>query len=76
MSRQSSKTVTYRDLLLLSERVLIESQKRYDGASARGTSSLEPLAHDVETARTMVRMMRKGMPGRQTNFFELFEQVK
>lgn len=76
MTRQSSRSVTYQDILALAEEVLREREAWYNGARARGTSNLEPLAHKVEVAKTWVRMVRKGLPGRQTNFAELFEQVK
>lgn len=75
MPRQSSLTITYGDLLQLAENVLREREGWYNGARARGTSNLEPLAHQVEVARTWVRMIRKGLPGRQTDLLELFNQT-
>jgi hypothetical protein len=76
MPRQSSRTVTYPDLLALAEEVLEQREGWLNGARQRGTSNLEPLTHKVEVARMLVKMLRKGLPARQTDFLELFEQVK
>lgn len=75
MSRQSSNTVTYADLLALAERVKAAAEKKLAGAHACGAHSLEGLTHDLETANTLVRMLKKGLPGKQTDFLELFQSV-
>ncbi len=75
MPRQSPHTITYKDLLELSEQLLVDMQGRYAGAKARGTTNLDALTHQVETAKTLVRMLKKGLPAKQTDFKELFEQV-
>lgn len=74
--RQSAITITYRDLLNLAEEVLKEKQDRYLSAQSRGMTNLEPLTKRHEAAKVLVRMLRKGMPAKQTDFYELFEQVK
>lgn len=74
--RQSSITVTYADLLTLAEKVKAAAEKKLSGAQACGAHSVEGLTHDLETAKTLVRMLKKGLPEKQTDFLELFEQVK
>ena len=74
--RQSPLTITYQDLLDFANEVLKEKQDRYLAAKGRGTTNLEPLTKRHEAAKVLVRMLRKGLPGKQTDFFELFEQVK
>lgn len=74
--RQSPLTVKYADLIVLAEESLSEWQARYAAAKARGTGNLDILVHQVETAKTLVRMLRKCEPGRQANLFQLFESVK
>lgn len=76
MSRQSPLTVTYKDLVALAEETLIERQGRCAGAKARGTGNLDILVHQVETAKTLVRMLKRCQPGRQADFLELFQQVQ
>lgn len=75
MSRQSSHTIQYKDLLELSEEVLSERERWYAGARARGTTNLDALSKKVQTAKTLVRMLKKGLPGRQSDFLELFQKV-
>jgi hypothetical protein len=74
--RQSSQTVTYPDILSLVEEVLKEREDRLNGARRRGTSNLEPLTHKVEVAKTLVRMVRKGVKEKQTDFKALFDQIR
>lgn len=74
--RQSSHTVTYKDLIALATEMLSDRQGRYAGAKARGTSNLDALVHQVETAKALVRMLKKCEPGRQADFYQLFELVK
>jgi len=75
MPRQSPHTIRYKDLLDLAEGIKTELETRYAGARARGTTNLDALTHKVETARTLVRMLKRGLPGRQTDMLELFNQV-
>lgn len=44
-------------------------------APGKGVTNLEALVQDVAYAETLVRMLKKGLPGRQTDFVELFNQV-
>lgn len=73
--RQSSHTVTYADLLAFAERVKAAAEKKLAAAKACGAHSLEGLTHDLETANTLVRMLKKGSQAKQTDFLTLFEQV-
>lgn len=76
MSRQSSHTVTYKDLVDLAERWKAAHEKKLAGAKACGAHSLEGLTHDLETVKMLVRMLKKGLQEKQTDFLELFEQMK
>lgn len=74
--RRSSQTVTYADVYHLAQQFSRDIETRYAGAGARGTTNLEALTHQVETAKVLVKMLKKGIREKQTDFFELFEQVK
>lgn len=76
MTHRSSHTVTYSDLIKLAERAQFEAEDRLSGARSRGVMNLEALRHDVETARTLVRMLKKCERGKQADLFELYRQVK
>jgi len=73
MIRRSSLTITYSDLVKFAEKQASYARQRRNSASGRGVVNCEGLTHDVECAEMLVRMLRKGMPGRQTSFYELFE---
>ena len=75
MQRQSSHTVAYKDVHDLAEGLLRDIQGRYSGAKARGTTNLDALTHQVEVAKTLVRMLKKGLPAKQTDFLTLFKEV-
>jgi len=74
--RRSSHTVTYSDLVTLAEEMLKASTARYEGAQKNGTTNLDALRLRVEYSRTLVRMLKKCVPGEQANMFTLYEQVK
>lgn len=74
--RTSPLTVEYKDLLNMACKVLSEKEIALRSARGRGVRHLNPLIHDVEVAGTLVRMLKKGLPGKQTDFANLFEQVK
>lgn len=76
MPRQSPHTVQYKDLLLLAEEILQDRQARYAGAQGRGTTNLHILTHRVETAKALVRMLRKGLPVKQADMFALFNETR
>ena len=76
MRRQSPHTVTYKDLVALAEEMLTDRQKRYEGAKAYGARNLDAFVHQVETAKTLVRMLKKCEPGRQADLFQIFESIK
>lgn len=75
MTRRSPLTVTYSSLLQLAEEVLKESQYRYERAKGNGVVHLDPLASRVENARVWVKMLKRCEPGKQADFYQLFEQV-
>lgn len=75
MSRQSSHTVTYKDLLTWAEKQAGYARRRKDMAPGKGVTNLEALTQDVECADALIRMLKKGLPGRQTDMLELFNQV-
>jgi len=74
--RKSSITVSYSDLLKWAKKQLGYTLQRQSSSIGRGVSNQEALTHDVECAKTLVRMLEKCEPGRQTDFFELFQQAK
>lgn len=76
MTRQSSQTVTYRDLLHLAERSLAEAEKKLRGAKACGAFSVEGITHEVESWKRLVKMLKKGLPVKQTDLFALFEETR
>jgi len=73
--RRSAHTVTYSSLLKLAEEVLQESKYRYERAKGNGVTHLDPLVARMENARVLVKMLKKCEPGRQVDFYQLFEQV-
>lgn len=74
MSRHSAHTVQYKDLLILAEEVLQERKVRYAGACGRGTTNLHALTHQIECAKTLVRILKKCEPGKQADLFALFNE--
>lgn len=76
MTRHSPHTVQYHDLVVFAAEMMAACQARYDGARARGTSNLNALTHQLEVARTLHRLLKKGEPVKQTDLFSLFQAVK
>lgn len=76
MPRQSCQTVTYKDLISFAEKALVASEKKLAGAKAVGAYSLEGLTHEAETGKMLVKMLKKGVKEKQTDFLELFESAK
>lgn len=72
---KSPLTIGYNDLLSLAEEVLKERESRYKGAQDRGITNFNALTHQVETARLLVRMLKKGKPVKQTDLFALFNET-
>lgn len=75
MSRQSSHTITYKDLLTWAEKQAAYARRRKDMAPGKGVTNLEALTQDVECAEILVRMLKKGLPVKQTDFLALFNEV-
>jgi hypothetical protein len=76
MPRHSPHTVTYKDLLVFAEGQEVEAKSRLAGARARGTNNLDALTHHLEVTKTLHRMLKKGLPGKQTDMLALFEQTR
>lgn len=74
--RQSPHTVTYKDLVALAEEVLTDRQRRYTGAQACGGTNLHALTHQIECAKTLVRILKKCEPGKQADLFSLFNETR
>lgn len=73
---RASLTVTYSDLIRFTERSLLFAQRRHDEARAKGVTNLQALSQDVEIARTLVKMLKKGQPVKQTDLFALFNAIQ
>jgi len=76
MTRRSALTVTYSDLVKFAEKQAAYARQRKNSAPGRGVVNCEALTNDVECAEMLVRMLRRGLPSKQTDFYELFELVK
>jgi hypothetical protein len=79
MARQSSHTVTYRDLVSFAEQSEKDAAQRLAGARSRGVGNMEGLTHAHETAKALHRLLKKwdkSLPLIQTDMFTLYEQVK
>jgi hypothetical protein len=79
MSRRSAHTVTFRDLVNLAEQSERDTARRLAGARSRGVGNMEALTHAHETAKAMVRLLKKwdrSKPLVQTDLFALFEQTR
>ena len=74
--RRSALTITYADLQKWVRKQAEYSNRRKKSSIERGVTNQEALTHDVACAETLMRMLDRCEPGRQANFFELFEQVK
>lgn len=75
MKNRSPHTISYSDLLSLSEEVLEQRTAWYKGAVGMGAKNLDYFVHKMQTAKLLVRMLKKGLPGKQTDFLELFKEV-
>lgn len=75
MKRQSPYTITYSSLQALAEEILQEAKGRLAGARSRGVTHLDPLIAREENAKVLVKMLKRRQPGKQTDFYQLFEQV-
>lgn len=51
MTRRTPYNVTYRDLVELAAKMLAYRQQKLNTATAEGTRHLDPLIHDLETAK-------------------------
>jgi|GEM_PF-1802558 len=76
MPRKSPHTVTYTDLVALAAELLADKEKRYAGAQAFGATNMNTLTHQVEAAKTLLRMLKKCQPGQQANLFTLFNETQ
>jgi hypothetical protein len=76
MTRQSPHTVTYKELLELAEGWEQDAARKLSGARATGVTNLNALTHHHEKTKVLARMLRKGLPGKQTDLFALFQQTR
>lgn len=75
MIRRSPHTILYADLLALAEEVLQQRTSWYNGAVGRGVTDLDFFVKKVNAAKVLVKMLKKGLPGKQIDFLELFKAV-
>jgi hypothetical protein len=76
MPRHSPHTISYKDLISLAEEVKEDASKRLAGARRNGITYLDPLIAREARADKLLRMLRKGLPGKQTDMTALFEQTR
>lgn len=75
MTRKSPHTIIYPDLVALAEEVLEQRTAWYNGAVGRGVTDLDFFVKKVNAAKILVKMLKKGLPGRQMDMYELFKEV-
>lgn len=75
MIRRSPHTILYSDLVALAEEVFSQKESHYKGAVGMGAKNLDYHVHKMQTAKLLVRMLKKGMPGKQLDMYELFKEV-
>lgn len=75
MQRRSAQTVDYKALLSWTQKQLAYAKQRQTASQGRGVTNQEALSHDVACAERLMKMLAKCEPGRQQNFYELFEQT-
>lgn len=75
MKTRSPHTILYSDLVVLAEEVFSQKESHYKGAVGRGVGNLDYFVHKMQTAKLLVRMLKKGLPGKQLDMYELFKEV-
>jgi hypothetical protein len=75
MTRRSSISIGYTDLIKWIGKQQVFAAQRTAGARERGVNNLEALTHDEECAKALMKMLKKCEPGKQADLFELFNQV-
>lgn len=76
MKRQSSQTITYKDLLELGQEIVQDKQRKYDTAKACGARNLNALTKKLEAARALLRTLKKNEPREENNVPTLFGDGK
>lgn len=75
MTRRSSISIGYDDLLNYMQKQLTYQEARYK--AARGTGgNLNGISHEKECAETLVRMLKRCEKGKQADLFALFNETK
>jgi len=75
MSRQSSHTIRYSDLVHWAENQERYAQVRLENARKNGVTNLEALTKDVECEKTVARLFKKCQPGQQADLFKIFQEL-
>lgn len=75
MTRRSSITIGYKDLLTWSRKQLSYARQRKSASVGRGVTNQEALSHDVACAQQVVRMLERCELGKQADMYELFQQT-
>lgn len=75
MTRRSSITIGYKDLLIWSRKQLSYARQRKSASVGRGVTNQEALSHDVACATQVVKMLERCEPGVQADLFKLFEET-
>lgn len=74
--RQSSLTVTYKDLAAWVKKQGAYAKLRQSSSVGRGITNQEVLSHDVACAEKLARMLAECEPGRQADMYALFNQTR
>jgi len=76
MTRRSSHTLTYSDLVQWAEKQERYARERKVKAMSNGVTNLEALTRDEVCAKKVVQLFRKCKPGQQADLFKMFETIK
>jgi len=68
-------SIKYTDILKEEKRILAQMEASYDRLVMEGSMHPFTATHRKECHRILVKMLEKCEPGRQMNFFELFQST-
>lgn len=74
MSRRSSISLTYKDLVAYAEKQKGYQERRLEIARACN-ENCEHIAKDLECVTVLARMLKKCEPGRQADLFQIFQSI-
>lgn len=75
MSRRSPHTIQYRDLLAWASRQAQYAREKKATVPGSYLSNIDGFTKDVACAEMVERMLKKGLPAKQTDFIALFNEV-